>query len=307
MGLFLMIFLNLIVPLFTLIGAGALFQRHFKLDMSTLSKLTTYFLLPAVGFLNVYTSELSGDTLIHIMGFLLLQTAILISACHGFVKLLGWDKGQSSVFKNSVVLNNSGNYGISVNQLVFHAQPIGLSIQIVVMVFQNLLTYTYGLMNAASAKYQTKQMLNEIFKMPILYAIAGGFSLRFMDVKLAPFLLKPIENTAMAFVAVALFTLGAQVAYIKLHKLSPILVASVIGRLILAPLLALLVIQLLGLTGVTAQALFIASAVPSSRNSALFALEFNNDPEQAAQTVLVSTLLSCVTMSAVVYGSSVLL
>jgi predicted permease len=306
MELLVHILLNLIFPLFSLIGIGACFHRMFKFDMNTLSKLVTYFLLPAVGFVNIYTSQISGEVFLNIIGFLLLQSAVLMIVCHVGAKWLGLDKGRSAVFKNSVVLNNSGNYGISVSQLVFQNNPIGLSIQIVVMVFQNVLTYSYGLLNSASARYRASQVGLEILKMPILYTLAAGFILRMLEIDLASYLMKPIENASKAFTAVALFTLGAQVAYIKFHNLSKLLAASVMGRLILAPVLAFFIIELLGLTGVTAQALLIASAVPSSRNSALFALEYNNHPEQASQAVLVSTILSCITVSVVVYLSKLL-
>jgi predicted permease len=55
-----------------------------------------------------------------------------------------------------------------------------------------------------------------------------------------------------------------------------------------------------------AQALFIASSYPTSRNSALFALEYNNHPEYAAQSVLLSTLLSSITVAIAVYLSKIL-
>ncbi|MFP3390431.1 hypothetical protein [Brevibacillus sp. SIMBA_040] len=60
----------------------------------------------------------------------------------------------------------------------------------------------------------------------------------------------------------------------------------------------------MGLGGITAQALFIVSAIPTSRNSAALALEYGNEPEFAAQAVLVSTLLSTVTLTMCITLSS---
>jgi hypothetical protein len=68
----------------------------------------------------------------------------------------------------------------------------------------------------------------------------------------------------------------------------PIFLSS-LCRLIISPIIALLIILGLGLEGLTAQALLMASAFPTSRNSALLALEYKNQPEFAAQAVLVST------------------
>ena len=77
-------------------------------------------------------------------------------------------------------------------------------------------------------------------------------------------------------------------------------------RLIASPLVAFALIALFQMQGVIAQALWIASAMPTSRNSAALALEYNNEPEFAAQAVLVSTLLSSMTLTAVIYVSQIL-
>jgi malate permease and related proteins len=81
---------------------------------------------------------------------------------------------------------------------------------------------------------------------------------------------------------------------------------TVIGRLVISPCIALLLIFLLGLTGTIAQALFIASSFPTSRNSALLALEYNNHPDIASQAVLLTTILSSITVTFVIYLSRVL-
>ncbi len=58
--------------------------------------------------------------------------------------------------------------------------------------------------------------------------------------------------------------------------------------------------MILHIKGITAQALLIASAYPCSRNTALYALEYNHHPEYAAQAVFLSTLLSPVTVASVI-------
>jgi predicted permease len=82
-----------------------------------------------------------------------------------------------------------------------------------------------------------------------------------------------------------------------------LLFLTVFGRLMLSPIIALVIIFNLHLKGVTAQALFIASAYPCSRNTALYALEYGHHPDYAAQAVFLSTLLSPVTVTAVAYLS----
>src|SRR5690625_6467731 len=75
----------------------------------------------------------------------------------------------------------------------------------------------------------------------------------------------------------SLLTLGAQVASIKLTKGLNLVYLSVLLRLIGGPLLAYLMILLFGLEGITAQAIFIASAMPTSVNSSVVAQEYSDD------------------------------
>ncbi|MBL0388086.1 AEC family transporter [Tumebacillus sp. ITR2] len=306
MTILLLILINIIFPVFALIGVGAFLHRKFKFDMNTLSKINTYLLMPVVSFENIYKSKIGGDTLLHIFVFLVLQAILLILVSNGVSKLAKFDRGLSVTFSNSVVLNNSGNYGLPVSQLVFADHPLGMSIQVVITIFQNLLTYTYGLLNVVSVHQNRWASLKEFFKTPVIYGILAGLLLNAFNIEIPLFLWTPIENVANAFLCMALITLGAQSATLKLTSFTLPLSLSLIGRLLLPPLLAIVLIYFLHLDGVTAQALLIASAYPTSRNSALFALEYNNHPEYAAQAVLLTTMFSSVTVALVVYAARIL-
>jgi predicted permease len=306
MDVFFLILLNVILPVFVLIGAGVFLHRKFKFDMNTLSKLNTYFLMPCVSFVNIYQNNVGGETLLHILGFLVLQCSCLMVLSAVISKAAKFENGLSSTFKNSVVLNNSGNFGLPVSQLVFQHNPLGASIQIVVMIFQNMLTYTYGLLNSVSVDQSGIKAIKEFLKNPVIYAFLLGLILHTLQIKIPTFLWTPIKNTSNAFLAMALVTLGAQSAYIKITRFTLPLFLSLFGRLILSPVVAFIIILSLKLEGTTAQALFIASSFPTSRNSALFALEYGNHPEYAAQVVLLSTILSMVTVTTVVFLSTIL-
>ncbi|MFK9090318.1 AEC family transporter [Bacillus salipaludis] len=306
MDVFFLILVNVVLPVFSLIGAGVFLHRKFRFDMNTLSKLNTYFLMPCVSFVNIYQNNVGGKTLLHILGFLVIQCSCLMMVTSVISKAAKFENGLSSTFKNSVVLNNSGNFGLPVSQLVFQHNPMGASIQIVVMIFQNLLTYTYGLLNSVSVDQSKLKAMKEFLKNPVIYAFLLGLILHIYQIKIPTFIWTPINNTSNAFLAVALITLGAQSAYIKISRFSLPLFLSLFGRLILSPTIALIIIFTLKLEGTTAQVLFIASSFPTSRNSALFALEYGNHPEYAAQVVLLSTLFSMITVTTVVYLSTIL-
>ena len=165
------ILLNVIFPVFLLMGMGVFLHRLFHFDLHTLSKMTTYYLLPVVGFVNVYKSEIDGKVFLEIIGFQLLLCIALMLISALSARMLKLDKGMAANFKNSIVLVNSGNYGLPVSQLVFQGNPLGMTIQIVVMTIQNFVTYTYGLLNSVAVHHNGSKVIYEFLKMPMLYAL----------------------------------------------------------------------------------------------------------------------------------------
>jgi predicted permease len=263
--------------------------------------------MPAAVFINLYETEIDVQVLVEIVGYLIVFSLAIIFVTAVISKLLKLDKGESAIFKNSISLINSGNYGIPVSQLLFQANPLGISIQIIVMVFQNILTYTYGLYNLISATKTGLEILKSLLKMPIIHAMLLGGLLNWLHAPIPTFIWAPISHLADAFLAIALVLLGAQLAQIEFKTIinRTVLVSS-IGRLIIGPAVSLLLILIFKLDGVVAQSLFIASSFPTSRNSSSLALEYDVYPDLAAQTVLFSTVLSAITVTFVVYLSAVL-
>lgn len=294
------------LPIFILLLLGAVLHRIYDFHLSTLSKLLTGLFLPVVIFTNISAMEVESSVLLDVGAFLIIQFLLLALLAGVCTKLFGMDAKLTAIFKNSVVLMNSGNFGLPVSQLVFASNPLGVSIQIIVLMFQNFLTFTYGIFTSATTqKSGIKENMAPLFKTPTIYALALGLVFYIFNLSLPKSAEQVLNQIAAGFTALALLVLGAQIAYPKLKYLSPVFFFTISLRLVGAPLIALGIIWLLQLEGTIAQALFIASSFPMSRNSALFALEYDNYPEYAAQSVLISTMLGGVTVSIVILLSQI--
>ena len=263
--------------------------------------------MPAAVFINIYETKIEYQVLLEILIHMVTFSLCLMIVSTLISKMLKLDQGNSAIFNNSVVLINSGNYGIPVSQLIFQANPLGISIQIIVMIFQNIITYTYGLYNLIATTKSGLEILRELLKLPIIHAMILGGLLNGFNLEIPEFILAPIDHLANAFLAIALILLGAQLAQIQLRTIFNVTVlSSSLGRLIISPAIALLLIYIMGLDGVIAQSLFIASSFPTSRNSSTLAFEYNVNPNLAAQIVLFSTVMSSFTVTFVIYLSIVL-
>lgn len=302
-----MIFFKIVAPILVLLLIGAILQRKFQFNLKALSHLITYCFMPAAVFINIYETSIEMSVLGQITVFIILFIGSQMLLSQLLAKLLKLDKKESAVFKNSVVLINSGNYGIPVAQMIFATQPIGVAIQVILVIFQNMTTYTYGLYNLISSTKSGMAIVRDFLKMPIVHALIIGAALNYFNVPIPETFSIPLEYIADGFVAVALITLGAQLSTIEMRTMfNKTIFVSCFTRLVIGPATALVIIFALGLDGVVAQSLFIASAFPTSRNSSSLALEYDIESATAAQTVLFSTIISCITVTVVIYISTIL-
>lgn len=302
-----MIFFKIVAPILVLLLIGAILQRKFQFNLKALAHLITYCFMPAAVFVNIYETSVEMSVIGQITMFIILFIGSQMLISQLLVKVLKLNKQEGAIFKNSVVLINSGNYGIPVAQMIFATQPIGVAIQVILVIFQNMTTYTYGLYNLISSTKSGIAIIRDFLKMPIVHALILGAALNFFNVPIPETFSIPLEHIADGFVAVALITLGAQLSTIEIRSMfNKTVFISCFTRLVIGPATALLIIFALGLDGVVAQSLFIASAFPTSRNSSSLALEYDVESATAAQTVLFSTIVSCITVTIVIYLSNVL-
>lgn len=301
LGEFITIIRDIIVPVFIVMSIGFILQKKFTLDVQTLARLNIYYVVPAFIFVRLYETIIPWNMFAKVILFVMSLAAILYVLAMLIGKMLGLSARKKVTFTNSVIFYNSGNYAVPVNDLVFRGDPLAMSVQIIVLMFQNIFIFSYGIFSLQSMDSGKLRAALAYFKMPVMYAMLAGITFNVFDVSVPEFLWAPVNYIADAMIALALLTLGAQVAQLKLTSSLRDVYFSMILRLFVSPLIALGLIFLFGMSGFTAQALLIASAMPTALNSAVIAQEYKNYPELAAQIVLFSTVASAFTVSLVIF------
>lgn len=305
----------IVLPLLLLIALGYAVQRLLGLDMPTLTRLNFYLVIPALVFGSLLTSEVRLGQIGVVVGFGVAMILVV-----GVVTVLAaWLRGVPRRRWNALLMTtvfyNSGNYGLPLQDLAFRgvgASSVAVSIQVFTMLVQNFANFTLGVFLAAGGRKRGawKENLAHIARFPPLYALAAGLiAIQFRHLlggaaPQAAAALRPLWEVVLylqsAFVAVALCTLGAQLALVHPLGDNDPLALSILLRLLAAPLIALGIILALGIHGLVAQVLLIGSATPSPVNAALLSLEFGNEPEYVARAVLYTTVLSPLTVTLVI-------
>ncbi|MBN1867320.1 AEC family transporter [Candidatus Sumerlaeota bacterium] len=293
------ILIHIVLPIFLLIGIGAVVQRAFTLDLATLSKLNFYVFVPGIVFARLLENRLSGELVSVVMTFnsvhfaLLLALAWLVFASKRF-------RSERSLLTLGTLFNNCGNYGIPFAQLAFGS--IGVEVMALTMVFQNILMFTFGLWLVGDKRTGWRKRLSGILKAPVLYALVLVPLLDVLRIELPQPILFPLEQIANGLIPVALLTLGAQLATTRRNgRLAPVGAVAAM-RLGASPLLAaaLAWIWIGFLPTQAAQVLPVlvcAAGLPVAVNVYVLAMEYGRKPELASRMVFWSTLASAATLA----------
>lgn len=301
MNYFLFILINNIVPISVLIAIGTVMYKVFRIDIKTLSKLNFYVFSPVLVFVKLYESKMTLDILFKVLLFFALFFTILCLTVELVIRYRKYMKGMRSAMRNSVIFYNSANYAIPLNQTVFAGDTNTLSIQIIIMIFQTLLPNTFGVYSVNAHKAHWKDSLKIVFTMPTIYAIPIAVLMRGLHLSVPVPLDLPLHYIADAFMATALLTLGVQLGNMKWRfQVSDVLISNFL-RLLIGPAIGVFIVYLLGIGGLTAQALILSCAVPTSLSSVLLAIEYDNEAEFSSQTVFSSTLFSLITVPLTIF------
>ena len=173
MNIFIFIITNNIAPIFFIIFLGSILGKKQNIDIKTLSKINFYLFVPS--FIFVSLSETNIDlklVKVLLFAFLLFLISYLLTFVVGIFRKQ--DKSINANFMNTMILYNSGNFGVPLIALVFKDSPYlgyAAAIQIMVLMVQNIITYTVGFFNAGLGQLSIKETLKKIISMPSLYAI----------------------------------------------------------------------------------------------------------------------------------------
>ncbi|CEA01320.1 Membrane transport protein [Jeotgalicoccus saudimassiliensis] len=298
---FLFILTNVMLPIAIIVLIGYTAQLKLNLDRPTLGKLMINYIIPGFIFMNLYKSNIDFTLLLYIMVFLFIFALISYAASVIIAKISGV-KGQHTVlFTNSSLFYNAGNYGVPVNDLVFKSDPFAMSVQVMMVVFQNIIAYSYGIFVLSAENTGKFKALLGYFKMPIFYGLFLGLLFNYFNVGLPAPVISSLDYIREAMIGMVLFILGTQIAGIRFRHLRVTAFIATVVKLLIIPALALPLLLLFNVDGVVAQAILITTAMPASVNSSVIAQQYSSDPEYAAEIVMMSTLLSAVTLPFVIY------
>lgn len=283
--------LNTVLPVALVVFSGYLMGKRIPMDLTTLSRLTLYLLVPALIFDAMYRAEYSREGLVDLALGFTLTYLLLFLAITGMARLLGLSPEAAKSLLVCSLFPNSGNMGLSL--VYFALGEEGLRRAVVYFILSSVVMF--GLGPAFIRGGGLKEGLLFTLRLPLFYALLLGLLLKTLGVSLPFRLDEGLRLMGQAAIPVLLLTLGMQMSQTRFQVGAFEGVASSL-RLLVAPLLAYGVGFILGLPRLEHQVLVLQSATPVAVNAFLLTREFGGEALRVARSVVVSTFLAFLTI-----------
>ena len=295
MTLLVSILLSDILPIFVIAGAGFLLARYAAVDVRVLSRVVFYALLPCLAFRLLVTSTASGPNVGRLMLLAVLIMAVMGLVGYAAARALGLDSTSLRAFLMVVMFSNGGNYGLPVVRFAFG--PEALTFATIFFLTGSVTTYVASAFFAGNRRGMISGALDKIWRMPSLYGVSLALLVLALGRPVPEALMRPVSLLSESALPVMILVLGMQLERAVWPRRPGIVTLAVGISLLVAPLIAVGLCALLGISGPARQAAVILSSMPVAVITTILALEFDLDPEFVTSAVFISTIASPLTLT----------
>ena len=275
-----------IIPLFLIILAGYLIGRKKKTDITPFVDLIMYITGPCIIFTSIVNAEMTLAQ-ISVIGI----ASALIILIQGIIAYFIFRKRKGIILPAAI--GNTGYLGYPLAFLAFGSA--GLSLAVIYDAVGSLFLFSLGVFLV-----HQKNDFREIFRLPLIYAILLGIIASFGHIAIPAGFFTGLEMLGSITIPLALLILGYRLSQIRMMRSAmPYFVAGfkMIGGLCIA----VLVSMLLGMSGLSKTILVLQASMPSAVMSMILTYKYRNNHDIAASAVFLSTLLSAITIPALLY------
>ena len=292
------VLINIVLPVFIIIGAGFVAARMLTIDAQTLSRVSLYVLGPALVFSKLVETKVTGTDLVQIVVFTVVGTLLVLALSWVVARLLRLNRSTESAFVLSCSFVNSGNYGLPL--VLFAFGQAGLERALIYFVTGAFMMNTVAVFVASRGQAKATTSLLNIFRVPMIYAIVIAFAIRAANLEIPGFISQPLGLTGDAAIPVMLLLVGIQLAGVSFGKQARLICVATLVRLVGGAVVGVALATVMGLAGVTRQACIVEHSAPTGVMTGILALEFGTEPELVTGAIFASTLASIATMTLLV-------
>ncbi len=212
------------------------------------------------------------------------------------------DSAASAVFALGASYSNTVIVGLPVLLASMGEQVIGIIFLIVTFHSAMLFALTSAISTKANSQHGMKifiwvNFIKQTVNNPLIISILSGLVINILGISLPDFLQASLSLISKPAIPLALFILGASLAFYQVRQELTFISIACFSKLILLPILVLIASQyIFKLDPLIVTVLVILSACPTGVNAYLIAVTHQQHQQTVAGTVVLSTLLSIVSV-----------
>jgi predicted permease len=287
-----------ILPIMLVASFGFWLRRRYGLDLRTLNGVVFNVLSPCLVFSSLVGSQLPAEELAGLAAFTALTILVIGGLAFGLARLLRLGRTATATVLIVAMFVNGGNYGLTLLQLRYGDE--GLARGVVFYVTSTLLLYTLGLLIASLGHMDWRQAVGRMARLPAFYAALLAVVVYSLNIPIPAPLMQGIAVAGSGAIPVMLLVLGMQIGDMRRGESLGFVWPAVGLRLLVGPLVGLVVAGALGLSGVARSSMIIEASMPTAVFTLIVAAEFGLPTSAVGRIVVLTTLISPVTIAAVI-------
>jgi len=282
--------LAVVAPVFLVSAVGFVWGlRKLPFDHEFVTRIVTLIGAPSLVFVTLSKSEFAVPDLLRMGGATLACIAFFVVVATIGLRLAGLPL---RVYLPSLAFPNIGNMGLPICLYAFG--PRGLALAMIYFTVTTVCQFSFG-----PAIAEGRITLGRVLRTPFLYAALLAVGTTQFGFKCPQWLMKTLSLIGDMTVPLMLLGLGAALSQFQAtNRLRQFILSS--ARLALGLVGGLLISWLFGLQGAERGVVIVESAMPVAVFNYLFARMYGSDPNEVAGLVLISTVLSYLTLPALV-------
>ena len=292
--------LDVIGPLFILIGCGYFLGRRRKIDTEPLANVAIYICLPFLLFSTLVRHPVNGLAAAQIFAWQAGMYLCSVPAIWLVTRLAGWDQPTRSAVTLSLPTVNVASYGVPV--VLFALGDEALAVIMLLFVYGNIFASSLGVYIAAGGRQSPLQAFKSIFKLPLIYTAVVAIGVNVLQIPIPTSVLDTANLIGKAGPILAIILLGIQVSRIQLRgNDSTALYGGIGAKILLGPAIGIGLTLAIDAEGSVRNVLLICSCLPTAINALILTVRFDARPDLLGGILIGSTLWSPLGLSAVLY------
>jgi predicted permease len=293
------VFLDVILPVVVVALVGGVVGRRLGLTVEPFSAAVFNLFNPCLVFTLIAGLELDAGDVARVVVVGVAVFAVNVLVAQAWSRLRGDDDRTVAGVSLASAVANQGNLGLPISRLALGGA--GLEVAALSFVTGVVLWSTAGVAAASIGRGGgTRKALVAPFRYPAIYAAALGAVVNVTNVHLPALVHESIGTLADASIPCMLLVLGLQLHLPSPGDLVDPVVASM-NRLLVGPLVAAPLAAAIGLEGIPWKAVVIAAGMPTAVMVTVLAHQLDAHPELGVRAVMVSTLASVATLTALIW------